>query len=185
VTAFRLLCAMNFALSERPEIARGFRRVAFGVQSSSSREDILLVFGGDESLELFEPVEDDVDARGYRSELAADHEKARAVTGHVVFGSPTDGSGREVVPVEKRPGDSKLETRIGGDIHRQERTTMAVKKLLAVRRPQRLRAALGRELPPVSGARIALDVHFFTPRLIGHIGWLGRLLLVPGPASND
>ena len=55
------------------------------VADGTFREDVLLVFGGNQSRELFEPVEDDVDARGYRAGLASDHEKARAVTGHVVF----------------------------------------------------------------------------------------------------
>ncbi len=57
--------------------------------------------------------------------LTADHKKARAVMGHVVFGSPVVRRGGVVVPAEKRAGDSnKLESGVSGDIHGQERTTM-------------------------------------------------------------
>ncbi len=60
-------------------------------------EDILLVFGGDESLELFEPVEDDVDAPGRDASTVL----IVAKSGRCFRANPSFGSSKRVTVTAK------------------------------------------------------------------------------------
>ena len=102
-----------------------------------------LVFGGDEAFELLEPVENDVDVRRDGAGIAANHEESLAIRRDVVLACVVRFERKKVIPVEKRPGDSGLEARRGRGIDRQDGTTVAVKKLRAIRRPERARAPFG------------------------------------------
>ena len=76
---------------------------------------------------------------------------------------------KEIIPVEKRPGDSRFEASRGRDVDCQDGITVAVKQLGAVRRPERLGASFGRDGPPVSSGRVGLKVDLRAPGLIGHV----------------
>src|SRR6266851_7635676 len=122
------------------------------------------------ALQLFNPVQHDVDLRVCRLRLldGLDHQEALAIEAYVVVG---DWDWRRFVrSLEEHPGRARSETRLRGNIHGHHLAAAAVEQLPTVRIPDRLRAAFRRDLPLAAWARIGLHINLRAAGFIRDIG---------------
>src|SRR5437899_449705 len=99
------------------------------------------------ALQLFKPVQHDVDLRWRRLRLfdRLEHQEALAIGGHVVIG---ECYGRRLVlSLKEHSGFARGETRLSGNVHGHHFVAAAVEQLPPIGIPCWLRTAFRRDLP--------------------------------------
>src|SRR5712691_4949169 len=112
------------------------------------------------ALQLFKPVQHDVDLRRRRTLLVPlDHQKSLVVWADVVV--RRKWAVCLVMPFEQHPGLACRETRLRGNICGHHPVAVAIEELPAAPRPNWFRAAIGRDLPLATRAGKRPDVYLF------------------------
>src|SRR3990172_9416972 len=119
------------------------------------------------AFELFEPVQDHVDLRDGRL-VAPDHYEVLSVRRNVIT-SEEVVAGALVVSLVEKARLRNAKSRGGRDRDHHHLIAISVENLAAVRSPDGLVTAAGRDLPLASSTRVGLQPNLIATRLIGHV----------------
>jgi hypothetical protein len=118
-------------------------------------------------LQLFKPVQYDVDLRGGGSLFGRlDHQEPLTVRGHIIGRADQRPVARKILPLEKHMWLARGKAGLRGNVHSHHLVPAAVEQVPPVAVPYSLRTAVRRDLPLAPWPRIGLHVNFIAARFI-------------------